>query len=599
MPRKVQKVQKVQKGPQRRWSKKRAIKALATLDVETWRFVHGRAPQPIAAAYWHPEDGYIEEWGEGCLARLLEALRGISEPRLIYAHNGGRFDFLLPDAIAQVLQAKRAFHVKTRLVSWTLDQHELRDSFAILPAALGKIADKRRIAMSKLEPGKWQKHRAEIAAYLEADCKELYPLVKGFLDAFGAKLTCASAALSELIKRHPFERLTPDQDAELRPFYLGARVESFVPPGSYRAAGDQQWRVYDVNSMYPAVMRDRLHPRGSRYSIGRSVSEDTCFIELEAASAGAWPIREEDGSTSFPADGWRRIFKITIHEFNMAERLGLVRGARIIRTLDFAWRDSFEAFVNEFYGKRREAKAASDRVRETLFKTLLNASYGKTGIDPETYEETILRPRHWGDWLEGWGDAVALSEQVAVFSRPVSLEDRFARDPRHGGLQNVAIAASITGAARAVLLEARHRATNPIYCDTDSLICEGLPADMIDPGRLGAWKLEEEGAEAVIIAKKTYALADSRGRIVKRAHKGLADMDLRAWGRRRRCGLYKLLCDIAAGRSTPRIPRQAPSYGLAGELSFISRTLAPTPPKPASLPAAVDELAGEFKEAAE
>lgn len=70
---------------------------------------------------------------------------------------------------------------------------------------------------------------------------------------------------------------------------------------------------------------------------------------------------------------------------------------------------------------------------------------------------------------------------------------------------NVGTAASITGAARAKLLEAIHNAENPVYCDTDSLICTALNNTEIHSTRLGAWDLEKSFDEIIVAGKKLYS----------------------------------------------------------------------------------------------
>ncbi len=87
------------------------------------------------------------------------------------------------------------------------------------------------------------------------------------------------------------------------------------------------------------------------------------------------------------------------------------------------------------------------------------------------------------------------------------------------GFFNVATAASITSAARAELLRGLSKAKRPIYCDTDSIICESLDADH-NPKALGAWKLEGTGDKACIAGKKLYVIYKDN-EAVKMASKGV------------------------------------------------------------------------------
>jgi hypothetical protein len=77
----------------------------------------------------------------------------------------------------------------------------------------------------------------------------------------------------------------------------------------------------------------------------------------------------------------------------------------------------------------------------------------------------------------------------------------------------VGIGASITGASRAVLLRALALCESPIYCDTDSIVCEYLPPELCHPSRLGAWDIEFSATQhpALIAGKKMYAFIDDDG----------------------------------------------------------------------------------------
>ena len=60
----------------------------------------------------------------------------------------------------------------------------------------------------------------------------------------------------------------------------------------------------------------------------------------------------------------------------------------------------------------------------------------------------------------------------------------------------------------------------PLYCDTDSIICDGSASLRMGDTELGAWKFEGAGTEVAIAGKKMYAVFDEKGECVKKAHKG-------------------------------------------------------------------------------
>jgi len=330
---------------------------------------------------------------------------------------------------------------------------------------------------------------------------------------------------------HPFEKQNETHDEQFRPFYYGGRVECFERG---IIAGD--FACYDVNSMYPAVMAHKKHPTGSDYL---TYSHDDLpsgffdngelnglpyFVEFEGESSGAFPVRTTDGLT-FPSG--RGTFLIPNHELQTALSLGLASIERVERLLECQDYIVFDEFVYNCINAKIEAKKTGDKTAELFNKLLANSSYGKFAQNPEELE--IESPDY-----ELWSTPA---------ERPVYYD--------------VATAASITGAARAVLLEGIARATRPLYCDTDSIICEGFTGE-VHPFRLGAWDKEAEGDQIAIAGKKLYCLTNA-GEPVKFASKGarLEPEDI---------------IKLAKGEEiTWRNP--APTFRLSGKTEFIERTL--------------------------
>jgi hypothetical protein len=105
---------------------------------------------------------------------------------------------------------------------------------------------------------------------------------------------------------------------------------------------------------------------------------------------------------------------------------------------------------------------------------------------------------YWCDQMPGPG-----AEQLRFSRLTHESEDR-------KGFRNVAIAASITGAARAELFTGLCHATSPLYCDTDAIVAATVSGLRFSETELGAWKFEAEGDEMLIGGKKLYALLGER-----------------------------------------------------------------------------------------
>lgn len=473
--------------------KKRHTKSrkIYTADIETDPFIYGRIPKPFCTGFY---DGKIfkETWGYDCIEKMLEQFYQ-AEPGIIYFHNGGKFDFyfFLSKLIGQPLMIVNGRILKAK-IKCKKGYHEIRDSLGIFPFAL-KNYKKDEIDYSKFESDVREQHKTEILEYLKDDCIYLHELCSEFVNMFGPMLTIGGTSMKELKKLHSFECMGSITDADIRQlYYYGGRVQCFKT-----GVIDGTWKVYDVNSMYPFVMRDFLHPVGLPEADTKKIRSSTCFISAEGINYGAFPQRTKDG-LRFDID--KGIFNVTIHEWETALNHGLFKPQRILRCVNFRDRATFETFVTSFYDLRKQAKNSGNDIHSLFFKYILNSAYGKFAQNPEgyfDYEITSGRESKDEPWIPHIVfDSIGESETgYIIWKKPSAIFSRY----------NVATAASITGAARSVLLDAIAKSESPIYCDTDSIICKSLDVAS-DSTTLGAWKLEAEAYKACIAGKKLYAL---------------------------------------------------------------------------------------------
>lgn len=482
---------------------------IAVLDLETDPFEHGKMIQPFCAGFY---DGttFKPIWSANCVKELVDYLGTIKTPLTIYAHNGGRFDFFY--FIKYIARELRI--VNGRIIQASLGIHELRDSFAIMPFALEQYK-KTPIDYGKFTSDKREAHRDEIISYLRDDCVDLHTLCSTFVDEFGAKLTIGSASMQQLQKFHKFASGNEVYDARFRKdFYFGGRNQVFK-------AGviNGPINVYDVNSMYPFVMRDYLHPVSVGVYKGKTIDERTAFISVEGQNDGAFPVRCKDNSLDFTTR--RGTYHTTIHEFNAAIDTGSFRPTKILQTYGFSRRESFKEFVTHFYDARMAAREKGDKIRTLFYKFVLNSGYGKFAQNPENYSDWFITEPgevppdfHTCDKAcdevcrKKWSPAFIHASDYIIWSRPLATLFWY----------NIATGASITGAARSVLLRGLHQSNDPLYCDTDSIICRAFKGHT-DDTMLGAWKHEARGTRAAICGKKLYAIFDGQD-CIKKAHKG-------------------------------------------------------------------------------
>lgn len=492
----------------RQRARARSLSNIAVLDFETDPFdnVNETSIHPFLAVLYSNNFEPIVIWEDGqdaFINAVIAAIEALPESYTIYAHNGGKFDymFLIKRLRGQVMFKGRG------IMTATVGKHELRDSYHIIPDRLANFK-KDHIDYQNMTKDKRHGHKDEIIAYCISDCKYLLEIVIGFTQRFGMVLSIGQAAMADIRKHYKFERLAPWQDEFIRGWFFGGRVECLQG----RVKRNGVYRLYDVNSMYPDVMANVEHPIGNVYfEHSRGITVDTIFIELTCWSDGAFVLKDEKGTH---APHGRHTFRTTIHEYNVAIKYDLIRDIEIHKCIDFPLRSKFDKFVVPHYETRQRLKGEIDvskkaghentpihdeLIKDDMFtKFLLNNGYGKFAQNPRKYKENCFTDmsEEPEDGADAWGGMPFQDcGDYLVWQRP-SPSDKF---------NNVATGASITGAARAKLLEAICNSIDPIYCDTDSLICKELHNMEIHKTKLGAWDIECEMSEVIVAGKKLYA----------------------------------------------------------------------------------------------
>ena len=362
---------------------------------------------------------------------------------------------------------------------------------------------KEEIDYAKLEPDVRHLHMPEIRRYLRSDCVNLWDTIKRYFDEYGRSLTQAGAAMKywKRVYQVPFQPQTEPQSTASREFYYGGRVECFVT-GHAR----MPFKVIDQNSAYPRAMLER-HPISPKAQISARLCADKylpqAMVRVECKSRGAFPMRSEDHSLSFPNDDVLREYCVTGWEFIQAQELGLVSQLRVLECRRHKQLVDFADYVQTFWQKRKDAKAIGDKAADVFAKLFLNSLYGKWAADPEKYSEYVIASdENYAGWLrKGYKEIGAWGERV-LMARPLP-------EVKHK-YYNVATAASITGYVRATLLRAITQCSGVLYCDTDSIVARDIGTLPLGSG-LGEWKLEMDGVEFAIAGKKTYALLDTEG----------------------------------------------------------------------------------------
>jgi DNA polymerase elongation subunit (family B) len=506
------------------------IKNLPTgvIDFETDPFKYQRTPKPFMSCFYNGA-GKGKIFHHDPIDGLLKYLESI-EPHLIYAHNGGKFDFFF-------LLSKLSNPIKIisgRIVECKLGKHVLRDSYSAIPVSLAtyKKDEIDYAIFEEEERDKFENH-VKIRDYLRNDCIYLYDLVTAFRKEFDSKMTVGSAAIHKLSSFMEIPKSNEWHDAAYRPYYSGGRVQCFKT-----GKIEGPLKVYDVNSMYPHVMRDFNHPVGFDYMVSAKssalekalASDAPFFVDFTGYSAGALPVKNSKSKTiGYPHASGR--FMTTGHELRAGLDLALITIDKLHLLRVCADSMKFTEFVDTYSARKIAAKHRKDKIDELFSKFVLNSCYGKFGQNPAHYKNYSIYRR---------GDS-PLSKSWTCF--------------------DVAVAASITGAARSLLLRAIHESKAVAYADTDSIICESTCCEL-DDSRLGAWKLECECDTALIMGKKLYGLYKD-GVLVKSATKGFRLKNDNEMLELFETGVYNSTND-------------APNFKLDGSVRFVKRSIKPT-----------------------
>lgn len=320
------------------------------------------------------------------------------------------------------------------------------------------------------------------------------------------------AQMAFLIYKKNFLSLTiqcPDRNDIMmleREGYFGGRVEVF-DFNKFNA------KVFDINSLYPYVMRNNYFP----ISVVGYYNRENCYnnqltimsmlhdkidngasvmakvvVEIDKCFIGPIPKRIND-KLCFPTGTFETVLctpELKLIKENIIE---------VKEILLYAREKIFANYVDTFYNERQQY---DDKHPNNLFyKLLLNSLYGKFGqrrFEFKRFEQfdDILR---YGSTDLDTGDEELI--RIDFFNGKAYRKDVFYDNPH----SFVAVAAFVTSYARCELYtNLINNLDRLIYCDTDSMILNGTPQDIDIGDNLGEWKLEKDYEDFEAMGNKHY-----------------------------------------------------------------------------------------------
>jgi len=517
------------------------LKPWVTADCETNPFKYGDIITPFI---WAVFDGTNTKLFDGVNATADFIAWARDFDGYIYAHNGGRFDWMMADMMRALDRDEDIFIINNRIAKAKLGKAQLRDSFLILPVPL-KTFEKKGFNYSWLVVENRAQHMDEIREYITSDVVNLYAPLAAYFAKYGQQLTQAGAAMKEWHNLGGEKRkYGKEHDTKFRPFYFGGRCEVF----QYLNGVADNWKVYDINSSYPNAMCSN-HPLGKEYFTTNNLKDlvGGSFWTIKAISRGALPIRKDDGGVMFPNDETPRTFKCTGWEIMAGVDTNTLDVLDCVGLVPYKF-ESMQAYVHKHYAEKEQAGKIGDKVTYTIAKIFLNSLYGKFSMDIESFKDYRIFD---GAPADGWELPFMLCEGGDIYYRKSTT----------GEYIDVACGASITGLARANLWRGICESENVAYCDTDSIFCTGSTVPCSH--KLGDWEMETEAKRLWIAGKKMYSLEYTKpkknGDRYKVASKGVTAShdDIR------------LACD----GYVVELHRDAPTFKLDGSQRFISRKI--------------------------
>jgi hypothetical protein len=500
--------------------RKKAIAQIYTLDIET-----DARGELIDIGFYNGERiKYFQTW-EG----LLKDLDSIDGESLIYAHNGGGFDYV--NMLVYLFGAGIKFEAMLKqskiFCFWLIDKPYIKfvDSFNIFQSSLEKVT----ASFSELEKleidkenykdmrGFKQRERELYYRYLDRDCIALYQaiikmrsLVNEVYELGNLPLSIGGISMRLFGRAFLNEKIvTPSKTEKEFTFnaYVGGRCE-YLGFGACDSAGwYENVNGYDFNSHYPAQML------GAEFPIRRGVYvadfvrdpsgqiEHGIYIVKFRQDTGRIPLLQNcDGEYSFEGFG-----TFTHTELNEIE----ATGGRVTSGCGYYYPETapiFDAFVKYFYEKKFEATKISDSARTIFYKWVLNNLYGKFGQRDTVESLQVLSRQQSDEQLERGAE---LNEFYRIDSDYAFYD---VKSEKKCYTSFPAIACMITASARIVLNRVLESCANPLYCDTDSVHCQDTLAGNLIGDGLGKLKIEFANTSARYGGKKSYEIADNKKR---------------------------------------------------------------------------------------
>lgn len=418
--------------------------------------------------------------------------------KYVFAHNGGKYDYLAIFGNLIKRFNTNVLYNDSRFISFKHEKTTFADSLNLLPLSVKKIGES--IGLHKLETdiqlikGNVKDISQDMIYYCKIDCKIVYKALLQLFETAGTiKITLAGLSLNYFRNYYMHtDILYNDLSIEFFKSYSGGRCEAFK-------IGKTNSYKYDINSMYPYVMKTCNFPNPANLKMIKNCTIDFALKKIEKFEGliycelihkkhyfGFLPVKINN-KLIFP------IGKITGH-FNFNEiRFALKH--KIIDLIDIKYLiysidkiNPFIDFINDNYNKRIQGGEAD----KLIYKLFLNSLYGKFAQKIETekiYFDNYRQMLDITDTLKGKNYTIEPQNKNSTYGYIVI------KKPETETYLNNTIpvfSSYITSEARILLLSKMLKYQKNIitYTDTDSIFVE-KPENIENSTEIGHFKLEK------------------------------------------------------------------------------------------------------------
>ena len=323
-------------------------------------------------------------------------------------------------------------------------------------------------------------------------------------------------------KNASIENCSGNKEIFIRKSYKGGSADVFKP---FMKNGYH----YDINSLYPYVMKEFKYPVGKGTFINHcNINLDTFFgfleVEVFCPASIQMPILTKYDKVKgliCPSGTW--IDTYFSEEIKVAKVLGYK--FKIIRGVSYKKAPLFVPIINKFHDLR--SLYSKNSPGNMIFKLLLNSLYGRFGMKPVLPVTQIVDKKKYNEIQAIYNilNQTVLNQKIIVvfIKKPVveklNLLKKFnlITEEKYNHLKNeslnksfftpIQIASAITSYARIIIYKYKADTNNIVYySDTDSIFCKyPIHKRYVSNTKLGFMKNCGKIVKAYFIAPKIYA----------------------------------------------------------------------------------------------